>query len=134
MASPKSPITCHVLDSSIGKPAAGVKVNLHVHKEPTTSGSTTTEIWELLASGVTNADGRCVDLLSPGDQRPVQSARLQSGGLYKIVFETKDYFDRAGKPTFYPWVEISFAVVNPDEHYHIPLLISPFSYTTYRGS
>jgi 5-hydroxyisourate hydrolase len=122
-----------VLDSSIGKPAAGVRVDLHVHK---TSGNATTEIqvWEFLASGVTNADGRCVDLLSPGDQQPVQSARLQSGGLYKIVFETKDYFDRAGKPTFYPWVEISFAVVNPDEHYHIPLLISPFSYTTYRGS
>ncbi|KAI9444883.1 hypothetical protein H4582DRAFT_1911830 [Lactarius indigo] len=130
MTSPKSPITCHVLDSSVGKPATGVRVNLHVHRGPTATGDTTTGIWDFLASGVTNADGRCVDLLSPGDQH----ARLQSGGLYKIVFETKDYFDRVGKPTFYPWVEIPFAVVNPDEHYHVPLLISPFSYTTYRGS
>ncbi|KAH9044569.1 hypothetical protein EDB85DRAFT_2080027 [Lactarius pseudohatsudake] len=130
MTSPKSPITCHILDSSVGKPAAGVRVNLHVHKGPTAAGDTIPGMWEFLASGVTNADGRCVHLLSPGDQH----ARLQSGGLYKIVFETKDYFDNAGKPTFYPWVEIPFAVVNPDEHYHVPLLISPFSYTTYRGS
>ncbi|KAF8260735.1 hypothetical protein EI94DRAFT_1780412 [Lactarius quietus] len=126
MTLPKSPITCHVLDSSIGKPVAGVRVNLYVHKGPTVSGDAT-EVWEFIASGVTNTDGRCVDLLSPGDQRP-------SDGLYKIIFETKDYFDKAGKPTFYPWVEISFAVVNPNEHHHIPLLISPFSYTTYRGS
>lgn len=55
-----------------------------------------------LRLSVTNADGRCVDLLSPGDQ----SARLQSGSLYKIIFETKDYFDKAGMPTFYPWVEV----------------------------
>ena len=63
-------------------------------------------MFKCLRRRVTNADGRCVDLLSSGNQRPVQSARLQSGGLYKIGFETKDYFDRAGKPTFYPWVEV----------------------------
>jgi len=91
------------------------------------------ESWKSLANGVTNADGRCLDLLS-SDQHSTQHATLEAGGLYKIVFETKDYFDRAGKATFYPWVEIPFRVINPDEHYHIPLLISPFSYTTYRGS
>jgi 5-hydroxyisourate hydrolase len=80
---------------------------------------------------VTNADGRCLDLLS-SDQHIARG--LEAGGLYKIVFETKDYFDKAGKTTFYPWVEIPFTVTDPDEHYHIPLLISPFSYTTYRGS
>jgi len=91
------------------------------------------EVWESLANGVTNADGRCMDLLS-GDPHSTQCVKLEPGGLYKIVFKTKDYFDRAGKATFYPWVEVPFTVINPDEHHHIPLLISPFSYTTYRGS
>ncbi|KAI9512494.1 transthyretin [Russula earlei] len=122
-----SPITCHVLDSSIGKPAAGVGVNLHWqirHASATCRGH-----------GSTNADGRCTDLLS-GNQPLAHrdSLKLEAGGVYKIVFETKDYFDKAGKATFYPWVEIPFIVTNPDEHHHIPLLISPFSYTTYRGS
>ncbi|KAH9081735.1 hypothetical protein EDB83DRAFT_2213580 [Lactarius deliciosus] len=126
MTSPKSPITCHILDSSVGKPAAGVRVNLHVHKGPTAAGDIHTG--DLGFSSLRMGVVWTFSLL--GDQH----ARLQSGGLYKIVFETKDYFDSAGKPTFYPWVEIPFVVVNPDEHYHVPLLISPFSYTTYRGS
>jgi len=75
-----------------------------------------------------------MDLLSPGGQYSEQTVKLEAGSLYKIVFETKDYFDKVGRSTFYPWVEIPFTVINPNEHYHIPLLISPFSYTTYRGS
>ena len=81
-----------------------------------------------------------------------ERAKLQAGKLYKVVFKTKDYFERAERKCFYPWVEasthvlidvlrltaalvqITFEVANPDEHYHIPLLISPYSYTTYRGS
>jgi len=126
-----SPITCHVLDSSIGKPAPGVGIRLQVrHASPTAGDS---ETWETLAKGVTNADGRCKDLLS-SDQPSAHGVKLEGGGVYKIVFETKGYFDKAGKATFYPWVEIPFILSNPDEHYHIPLLISPFSYTTYRGS
>jgi len=120
-----SPITCHVLDSSIGKPAPGVGVRLEIHQTSATAGGS--ETWEPLAKGVTDADGRCMNLLS-------RDKYLTQGGVHRIVFETKDYFDKAGKPTFYPWVEIPFTVTNPDEHYHIPLLISPFSYTTYRGS
>ena len=54
---------------------------------------------------VTNSDGRCIDLLS-SDPQSTQSVKLEAGGLYKIVFKTKDYFDRAGKATFYPWVEV----------------------------
>ncbi|KAH9997746.1 hypothetical protein BJV74DRAFT_877299 [Russula compacta] len=123
---PSSPITCHVLDSSIGKPARGVAVSLQLHHASAAAGDSGT--WELLAKGVTNADGRCMDLFSS------DRSDLVAGGLYKIVFDTKDYFDKAGKATFYPWVEIPFTVINPDEHYHVPLLISPFSYTTYRGS
>jgi 5-hydroxyisourate hydrolase len=94
--------------------------------------SATPETWRSLAKGVTNAHGRCNNLLSSDEVAP--DVKLEAGGLYKIVFETKDYFDKAGKTTFYPWVEIPFTVTHPDEHYHIPLLISPFSYTTYRGS
>ncbi|KAN0124861.1 hypothetical protein V8E52_001413 [Russula decolorans] len=120
-----SPITCHVLDSSIGKPAPGVGVRLEIHQASATAGGS--ETWGPLAKGVTDADGRCMTLLS-------NDKHLTQGGVYRIVFETKNYFDRAGKPTFYPWVEIPFIVTNPNEHYHIPLLISPFSYTTYRGS
>jgi len=119
-----SPISCHVLDSSIGKPAPGIRVRLEIHQAPATAGSS--EAWGLLAKGVTDADGRCMDL--------AQSVKLEAKGLYKVVFETADHFDKAGKPAFYPWVEIPFVVTNPEEHYHIPLLISPFSYTTYRGS
>jgi len=54
--------------------------------------------------------------------------------LYKVIFKTKEYFEGTGRKCFYPWVEITFEVSNPDEHYHIPLLISPYSFTTYRGS
>jgi len=92
-----------------------------------------------------------MDLLSSGPHS-TQSIKLEAGKLYKIIFKTKEYFDRVEKATFYPWVEVSackilllalkddalsqipFTVINPDEKYHIPLLISPFSYTTYRGS
>ncbi|KAI0278163.1 hypothetical protein BGY98DRAFT_917378 [Russula aff. rugulosa BPL654] len=120
-----SPITCHVLDSSIGKPAPGVGVRLEIHQASATTGGS--ETWGPLAKGATNADGRCINLLS-------SDKLLTQGGVYRIVFETKDYFDKAGKPTFYPLIEIPFTVTNPNEHYHIPLLISPFSYTTYRGT
>ncbi|KAI0001709.1 hypothetical protein BJV77DRAFT_1164591 [Russula vinacea] len=125
-----SPITCHVLDTSIGKPARGIRVSVQVHQAA--QASATPETWRSLGKGVTNANGRCMDLLS-GDQL-APDVKLEAGGLYKIVFETKDYFDKAGIATLYPWVEIPFTVTHPDEHYHIPLLISPFSYTTYRGS
>ncbi|KAI0068125.1 Hydroxyisourate hydrolase [Artomyces pyxidatus] len=129
----RSPITCHVLDSSLGKPVAGVEVRLQQCHPPAFDGGP--EIWEPLAKGTTNSDGRCVDLLSPrGDNDAGNRTPLKAGGLYKIVFKTKEYFQETERLSFYPWVEIPFEVANPDEHYHIPLLISPYSYTTYRGS
>ncbi|KAF7303240.1 Hydroxyisourate hydrolase [Mycena kentingensis (nom. inval.)] len=114
----KSPITCHVLDSSIGKPAAGVTIQL---KRMNADG----ESFASLAAGETNTDGRCTDLLPP---QPLPA------GTYKIVFRPKEYFAATDRKCFYPLVEIAFDLDNPEEHYHIPLLISPFSYTTYRGS
>ncbi|KAL1951138.1 hypothetical protein VTO73DRAFT_287 [Trametes versicolor] len=128
----KSPVTCHVLDSSIGKPAAGVPVQL----QQLSSADGVAPTFTTLAEGVTDYDGRCMQLYpeaAPGQKRE-DLIKLQAGQFYKVVFKTKDYFESTGRKCFYPWVEITFEVGNPTEHYHIPLLISPFSYTTYRGS
>ncbi|PWN34801.1 Hydroxyisourate hydrolase [Meira miltonrushii] len=117
----KSPITCHVLDSTLGKPASGVAVSLE-----TLSGASSGQA-SVLAKGQTDNDGRCTTLLDP-------STKL-NGGIYRMTFETGSYFAKDNRPTFYPRVEILFTLPDPpDPHYHIPLLLSPFSYTTYRGS
>ncbi|KAF8225106.1 Hydroxyisourate hydrolase [Tricholoma matsutake] len=130
----KSPITCHVLDSSTGKPAEGVAVRLqHLEVSESEDGP---DIFHPLAVGITNADGRCLDLLPPRNSEEARNERtqLQAGQTYKIVFKTNEYFKRTNRLSFYPWVEISFVIEKPEEHYHIPLLISPYSFTTYRGS
>ena len=111
-----SRITTHVLDTSKGKPAANVTVVLSTGAN---------DAWTEMARGKTNADGRIADLL-PKEQ-------LLETGIYKLRFETKDYFDAQGIVTFYPFVEIVFDV-RFNEHYHVPLLLNPFGYSTYRGS
>ena len=101
-------ITTHVLDTAEGRPAAGVAVRLFRGGEE-------------LNAGATDVDGRWTAL--PGEvTRP---------GDYRLVFTTGTYF--AG-PSFHPQVTVEFSVGDPDEHYHVPLLLSPFGYTTYRGS
>ncbi|WRT68927.1 hydroxyisourate hydrolase [Kwoniella shivajii] len=123
----RSPITCHVLDASVGKPAAGVGVALDlISLSEQAQDGTSHSLPRTLASGATNTDGRCSDLLGA-------ETRL-SAGVYKMTFYSGEYFGSIGVETFYPLVEITFQYSNPDQHYHIPLLISPFSYTTYRGS
>jgi len=123
----KSPITCHVLDSSIGKPAPGVTVQLQKWQN---------EAFKLIGSGETNSDGRCLTLLPLRGSEDAKKLNtdLHANDLYKIVFQTKPYFQQKGVKSFYPFVEIIFQIENPEEHYHIPLLLSPYSYTTYRGS
>lgn len=111
-----SQLTTHILDTTKGKPAAGVTILLY---------SELAEGWQELASGTTNQDGRIGDLLSKEEVLPV--------GTYKMKFLTQEYFDRQGVATFYPFVEIVFAVSSA-EHYHVPLLLNPFGYSTYRGS
>jgi 5-hydroxyisourate hydrolase len=106
-------ITTHVLDTSRGRPAAGVPVRLE-------RGSA------MLASDRTDADGRVRDLLPPHLQ-------LHAGG-YRLVFETGVYFRAQGVEAFYPHVTIDFEIRDPAQHYHVPLLLSPFGYSTYRGS
>ena len=111
-----SQITTHILDTTLGKPAAGVTIALAAQRG---------DGWEELARGVTNADGRIKDLLPTDEPLPL--------GVYKLTFFTQAYADRLGTPTFYPLVEICFALITT-EHYHVPLLLNPFGYATYRGS
>ncbi|WVO15277.1 hydroxyisourate hydrolase [Cryptococcus depauperatus] len=119
----RSPITCHVLDAAQGKPAANVKVALELLAS---SENLSQRDAKILATGVTNSDGRCSDLL-PSNQTLLP-------GMYKMTFHSGDYFKKTQTETFYPFVEITFLYNGPSQHYHIPLLLSPFSYTTYRGS
>jgi 5-hydroxyisourate hydrolase len=112
-----SPLTTHVLDTALGKPAGGLAVALAV-LEPDGS-------WKLVAERRTGADGRISDLLAAG----ALEART-----YRLRFDTQSYFGGSGRPAFYPHVDVVFAITAPSEHYHVPLLLSPFGYSTYRGS
>jgi len=113
-----SPITTHVLDTARGLPAAGVRVALDRPTGP--------ESWTELASGVTNADGRLADL--------VADAANFTAGIYRLRFATAAYFHSLGMHCFFPEVQILFQVDDPRGHLHVPLLLSPYGYTTYRGS
>jgi 5-hydroxyisourate hydrolase len=111
-----SQITTHILDTTKGKPAPGVHIILYGDHN---------NGWNEIAKGITNADGRIADLLA-------KEKTLQPG-VYKMKFDTEEYFAGLSVQTFYPFVEIVFEITGA-EHYHIPLLISPFGYSTYRGS
>jgi 5-hydroxyisourate hydrolase len=172
-----SSITCHVLDTSLGRPAVDIPVQLE-RRGPTGR-------WQLLGEATTNNDGRVTRfeksprIDSPRIDSPrassanVQSPALDSMGLdsealepaaldsalavstaadnpapgstvaqitapgsgeHRICFDTRAYFERRGQPVFYPRVEVTFVIAAAGEHYHIPLLLSPFGYSTYRGS
>jgi 5-hydroxyisourate hydrolase len=112
-----SAITTHVLDTSRGRPAAGVPVTLEVEA----AGG-----WQLLGKGATNADGRISDLMAEGE--------ALANGVYRLIFDTDAYFRSQGVAGFYPQVAVTFRIDNPVQHYHVPLLLSPFGYSTYRGS
>ena len=107
-----SQITTHILDAATGRPASDIVVALL-----DASGVER-------ASGTTDANGRITDL---GPER-------LDIGTYRLVFSVGEYFARAGVETFYPSVTIEFSVADFEQHYHVPLLISPFAYSTYRGS
>ena len=112
-----SPITTHVLDVSLGRPAANISVLLEF---------LTDDVFQEIARGITNSDGRVADWM--GDRRLVI-------GQYRIRFDTAAYFVAIGCPEyFYPEVDICFEINDASAHYHVPLLLSPFGYSTYRGS
>lgn len=112
-----SQITTHVLDTSKGLPAKGVKITL---KKPLGENN-----WEKITSGVTNNDGRIPNFL-PGDM-------VIEPGVYQMVFDTKAYFENEKVKGFYPTIPIIFEIFDTN-HYHIPLLLNPYGYSTYRGS
>ncbi len=112
-----SQITTHVLDTTSGKPAAAVPVKLyHLNGDS----------WLSLGEGRTNDDGRILDLLDECLHLPA--------GTYRMHFDTHQYFLNHNIKGFYPYVDIVFELHGGAEHYHIPLLLSPFGYSTYRGS
>lgn len=111
-----SQITTHILDTSLGKPAQGVKIELQKK-----DGSN----WQTIGSGQTNADGRIADLLDKNTTLPL--------GHYRMHFHVGDYYQRLNTTCFYPEVSIVFEVFDKS-HYHVPLLLNPFGYSTYRGS
>ncbi len=113
-----SQITTHVLDTSIGRPAAGIPVRLE--RKTHSAG------WQVLAEAFTDVDGRVKDLLRSGD--PFLP------GHYRLTFETGAYFLLRNIEGLFPQITISFSVKDAQQHYHIPVLLSPYGYTTCRGS
>jgi len=112
-----SQITTHVLDTTRGMPAQGLPITLSAQ---------TNEGWQELASGVTNADGRVVGLLADDI--------VLAAGIYRMHFATKPYYKANKEQGFYPYVDIVFELIGNNAHYHIPLLLTAFGYSTYRGS
>ncbi len=113
-----SAITTHILDTTSGQPGAGIPVVLE--RKTHSSG------WQNVAEGITDMDGRVNDLLS--------ATEAFLPGHYRLTFDTGGYFAMQNLESFFPLVIVGFAVKDPDQHYHVPLLLSPFGYSTYRGS
>ena len=112
-----STLSTHVLDTSTGRPAEGLSLTLEARAG---------EDFRELSRGVTNADGRVKDLSGA-------NTKLQPG-VYRLTFDTGAWFQARGQRGFYPYVQVVFEIAATDEHYHVPLLLSPFGFSTYRGS
>ena len=116
-AAERNPLSVHVLDLQSGQPTAGIEVTLEQRQGAQ---------WRELAAGVTNAQGRIAALYPEG--KPLASAE------YRIVFKTGEHYARRGQATFFPRIPVEFTVDAKAQHTHIPLLLSPFGYSTYRGN
>lgn len=110
-------VSTHVLDTSSGRPAGGVRVRLLRADGPS---------WAEISAAETNADGRVAALLPPD--------AAAAPGAFRIAFDVAPYFAVRGQDTFYATIVIDFVVGDAAQHYHVPLLLSPFGYSTYRGS
>jgi 5-hydroxyisourate hydrolase len=111
-----SGITTHVLDTARGRPAAGMRVVVEAR---------TGDGWTGVGGGVTDADGRVPGLVAPGTIR---------AGVHRLTFATGEWFEAEGVVGFYPLVTVVCRIEDPDVHHHVPLLLSPYGYSTYRGS
>jgi 5-hydroxyisourate hydrolase len=109
-------ITTHVLDTAQGRPAAGIRVVLEAEDG---------DGWAPVGGGVTDADGRVPGLVAEGALR---------AGVHRLTFATGAWFDAEGIEGFYPVVTVVCLIEDPQAHYHVPLLLSPYGYSTYRGS
>lgn len=109
-------ITTHVLDTTHGRPAAGVHVILEHSQDAE---------WRVIGTRETDADGRVKSFTNAASLAP---------GVYRLVFDTGAYFGKTGITAFYPQVILVFETAAGESHYHVPLLLGPFGYTTYRGS
>lgn len=111
----QSQVSTHVLDTARGRPAAEVTVRLEVWRDPA---------WQFVGQQSTDADGRCTELGPAG----------LDAGRYRLSFDTESYFTAQGQEAFYPEVVVVFAIRDGQQHCHVPVLLSPFAYSTYRGS
>ena len=116
MANTRSAITTHILDVNLGRPAADVQVTLFRLEG---------DEYVQVAQDKTNDDGRIVDWMGDAERQ---------AGIYRVTFDTDGYFNQLGQECLYPSVTIDFRLTAPDEHYHIPLLVSANGFSTYRGS
>ncbi|KAF1937677.1 Hydroxyisourate hydrolase [Clathrospora elynae] len=139
----KPPITCHVLDTTLGRPAPSIPVILTLHNPPSSpsKSSTSTSFQPLKFSGTTNTDGRVTSWTpsTPFSSQGLEEVfKAQGDQQYSLTFDTEGYFGERGIKTFFPEVEVRFLVreegTGKEEHYHVPVLLGPFGYTTYRGS
>jgi 5-hydroxyisourate hydrolase len=115
-----SSITSHVLDIALGQPARNLRARLE--RLEAIEGA---QDWTTLAEGLTDEDGR-IKAFSP-------DGAIKTG-TYRLCFDTRTYLEASGRPVFYPQIDIVFSVDREGERYHVPLLLSPFGYSTYRGS
>jgi 5-hydroxyisourate hydrolase len=109
-------LSTHVLDAARGRPATAVAVRLDRLEDGE---------WIMIAEGTTDADGRLTGWLPAGEP---------GAGVHRLIFQTGAYFAARGVSCFYPEVAVTFEITAPGEHYHVPLLLSPYAYSTYRGS
>ncbi|WP_047283419.1 hydroxyisourate hydrolase [Pseudomonas protegens] len=112
-----NPLSVHVLNLENGLPSPGVKVTLEQQVG---------QDWKPLSEGVTNEQGRIAELFPAN--------RALTAGEYRVVFKTGEYFRQAKRETFFPEIPVIFEVKQTEQHYHIPLLLSPYGFSTYRGS
>jgi 5-hydroxyisourate hydrolase len=110
-------ISTHILDTALGRPAQNVPISL---------ARAIDEDWTPIHSAVTDSDGRCKHLLPEGEALPP--------GIYRVRFDTAAYYERQHLIGLYPYIDIVFSILDPDQHFHIPLLLTANGYTTYRGS
>ncbi len=117
MSGAANSLSTHVLDTATGKPAAGMEIRLEALEN---------DGFRLIGGGTSNDDGRVKDFLAAGESLPA--------GIYRVRFETGRYHAKQGVQGFYPYVDVVFELGCEGQHYHVPLLISPFGFSTYRGS